>query len=547
MTFNALLRAIRRRWAMVVAGVLVGLIAAGAVTLFLPKSYASTASLYVSATDSSAGSPNAYQGSLFSQQKVKSYSEIVVSDRVLRPVMDQFGVTETTEDFADRVAVASESDSTVLRISVEDGSPQYAADLANTIAARFIQVVAELERPRIPGAPPAVDVSVVDQARPVDEAVSPRPWLNLSVGLVLGVVLGVTAAVLRAAYDTSLRTPGELAEAAGAPALGALPVDPGLKAGHHLADAPQGGYGEGVRRIRTNLLFADVDDPPALITVTSSAPDEGKTTLVHALAAVLAPTSRVAILEADLRRPVAAERLGLVGDVGLTDVLSRRVSLEDAMQRWGPGVDVLPCGAVPPNPSELLSSRQMNDVLDRMRGTYDVVLVDAPPLGPVADAAILASRTDGALLLCRAGSTGREQVTASVEALSAVGARLFGVILTMTAPTKGDGYDAYRAYGSSSAGATSGPIVEGGVVTGPGSGSHGIHSPRPAPEPASPGHVRVSARRAAPEPAPTASVSPAPFPTQEPTTEETRQEPWRPTPATRTRSTNGHSAGPRHG
>ena len=528
MTFNALLRALRRRWPMVVAGVLVGLVAAGTVTLLLPRSYASTASVYVTATDSSVSSPNAYQGSLFSQQKVKSYSEIVVSDRVLQPVVDQYALGPTT-DFADHVVVAAESDSTVLRITVDDASPQRAAEIANAVSARFIQVVAELERPRIPGTPPAVDVAVIDQATPDEEAVSPRPFLNLAVGLVLGVVLGVTAAVLRTAYDTSLRTVPELTEATGAPALGALPLDSGLKAGQPVSGAPQGGYGEAVRRVRTNLLFADVDEPPALITITSSTSGEGKTTLVHALAAVLAPTSRVAVLEGDLRRPAAAERLGLVAGVGLTDVLTRRTTLEEAIQHWGPGVDVLPAGSTPPNPSELLSSRQMQDVLDRLRGTYDVVLVDAPPLGPVADAAILASRTDGALLLCRAGATGREQLFASTDSLRAVGARLFGVILTMTAPTKRDGYDDYRAAPPGQAA----PPER--AAHAAGTGPQSVVDVRPSPSPA---RVAVSAR---PSPGRRAAETDAP-------TQETRREAWRlppggahaGPPAGEARRVNGH-------
>ncbi|WP_018331125.1 polysaccharide biosynthesis tyrosine autokinase [Actinomycetospora chiangmaiensis] len=442
MTLTVLWRALVRRWLFVVAGLAVGLLAAGAVVLFSPRTYASTASVYVSATDSSANASNAYQGTLFSQQKIKTYTEILTSERVLTPVVQQFGLDESPADLAADVAVASDAESTLLRITVQNGDPQRAADLANAVTTRFIQVVGQLERPRVPGAPAPVSVDVVDQAQAASAPVSPKVTLDLVVGAVLGLLVGVAAAVVRSAADTSLRSSEELAAATGAGVLGLVPTDRALRDGAAPAAVPTGPFGEAVRRIRTNLLFADVDQPPAVLTVTSSEAGEGKTTLVVALAAAFAPTSRVIVVEGDLRRPTIAGRLGLVAESGLTDVLGRRVDLAHAVQSWGPGVDVLTAGTLPHNPSELLSSAATADLLTTLRARYDVVLVDAPPLGPVADAAILASLCDGAVLLCRAGATPRVKVGAAAEALQVVGARLYGAVLSMTATPRG-AYDDY--------------------------------------------------------------------------------------------------------
>lgn len=441
MTLTVLWRALVRRWPYVVAGLAVGLLAAGAVVLFSPRVYASTSSVYVSATDSAANASNAYQGTLFSQQKVKTYTEILTSERVLTPVVQQFGLASVA-DLADEVAVASDAESTLLRITVRDDDPQRAAELANAVTTRFIQVVGQLERPRVPGAPAPVSVDVVDQAQPSSDPVSPQVTLDLVVGAVLGLLVGAAAAVVRSAADTTMRTSEELAAATGAGVLGLVPTDRGLRDGAAPDAVPGGAFGETVRRIRTNLLFADVDRPPALLTITSSEPGEGKTTLVIALAASFAPTSRVIVVEGDLRRPTIAGRLGLVAESGVTDVLSRRADLAHVVQSWGPGVDVLTAGTLPHNPSELLSSAAMSDLLKTLRARYDVVLVDAPPLGPVADAAILASGCDGAVLLCRSGTTPRAKVVAAVEALQTVGARLFGAVLTMTETPRG-GYDTY--------------------------------------------------------------------------------------------------------
>ncbi|MCD2187741.1 polysaccharide biosynthesis tyrosine autokinase [Actinomycetospora soli] len=431
MTFVALLTAIRRRWLLLVAGLAVGLAVAAGVTAFLPRTYAGTASLYVSAVDDTTAQ-NAYQGVLLSQQRVKSYTEILTSERVLRPVMDAAGIPGSTADFADHVAVTTDTDSTVMKVTVTEDSAPLAADLANAVAARFAQVVGQLERPAgaAAGQAPAVTVATVDAAVADPSAVSPRWSVNLVVGAVVGLLLGIAAAVTAAATDRSLRRPTDLAGLAGAPSLGSLPTVRGA----FVPDA-EGGYAEAVRRVRTNLAFADVDRAVRVITVTSAVAGEGRTSLVQALASAFAATGRVAVVEGDLRTPVLGERLGLRGRLGLTDVLRGRCALESALQRHA-GVDVLVSGEVPTDPSGLLTSRALGTVVERLRATHDVVLVDAPPLGPVADAAVLAAGSDGAVLLCRAGTTSAEAVTSATEALRAVGARIVGTVLTGDGETR---------------------------------------------------------------------------------------------------------------
>ncbi|GLZ51838.1 polysaccharide biosynthesis tyrosine autokinase [Actinomycetospora sp. NBRC 106378] len=433
MTFVALLTALRRRWLLLVAGLAVGLAVAAGVTAFLPRHYAGTASLYVSAVDDTSAQ-NAYQGVLLSQQRVKSYTEILTSERVLRPVMDAAGIPGSTADFADHVAVTTDTDSTVMKVTVTEDSAQQAADLANAVAARFSQVVGQLERPAGTGqGTPAVTVATVDAAVVDPTAVFPRWSVNLVVGVVVGLLLGAAAAVVAAATDRSLRRPADLAALVGAPSLGSLPTVRGA----FLPDTLDAGgdHAEAVRRVRTNLAFAEVDDAVRVITVASAVSGEGRTSLVQALASAFAATGRVAVVEGDLRAPVLGERLGLHGHLGLTDVLRGRCALESALQQHR-GVDVLVSGEVPTDPSGLLASRALGTVLERLRATHDVVLVDAPALGPVADAAVLAAGSDGAVLLCRAGTTPAEAVTAAADALRAVGARVVGTVLTGDGETR---------------------------------------------------------------------------------------------------------------
>ena len=165
-----------------------------------------------------------------------------------------------------------------------------------------------------------------------------------------------------------------------------------------------------------------------------------------ALALALAK-QRVVLVECDLRRPQLARRLGLDGSTGTTTVLIGKAGMEDALQVYdATGLHVLVCGHVPPNPSELLQSAAMEKLLDELRDRFDVVILDAPPLLPVTDAALLAAEADGALVVVRHGQTTADQLTHSLERLAAVDAKPLGVVINQ-APAKKSGAGYGYGYG----------------------------------------------------------------------------------------------------
>ena len=209
---------------------------------------------------------------------------------------------------------------------------------------------------------------------------------------------------------------------------------------------PQAPRAEAFRQLRTNLQFIDVDRPHRVLVITSAMPSEGKTTTLANLAIALATAGhRVLVVDADLRRPKLTDLLGLDRSVGLTNVLSGRVAPGQVIQHWAEGVDVLASGPLPPNPSELLGSTQMASTLQHLGAQYDIVLVDTPPLLPVADAAAVAPATDGVLLVCRFKTT-REQLGGAVHALQAVSAALLGTVFSMV-PARGPrAYANYNSY-----------------------------------------------------------------------------------------------------
>jgi capsular exopolysaccharide synthesis family protein len=201
--------------------------------------------------------------------------------------------------------------------------------------------------------------------------------------------------------------------------------------------------------VRTNLQFVDVDHPIKLIVVTSSIAAEGKSTTATNLAVVFAETgSRVLLIEADLRRPRVSDYLGLERAVGLTNVLAGQVSIDEVLQRWGTdGLTVLPCGSIPPNPSELLGSQNMVDLLTGLRQRFDTIIIDTPPLLPVTDAAVASVLADGVVVVVRYGRTNRAQLAAAVRSLESVDARVLGCVLNMQPAKQAEGRGRYDGYG----------------------------------------------------------------------------------------------------
>ena len=474
MDLRGYLRLLRRRWKIVAAAVCFGLVGGIGLILVSPTTYQAEARVFVSLRESASDSAGAYQGNLFSQDRVKSYAEILTLPAVTTPVIQQTKVRLTPEQLGKRITATVPTGTVVLRIAVSDRSAVRSRDLTNAVATQFGKVVTQLETP--PGSRTSpVTVSVVKPAITPTSRTSPRPVLDLGLGLFLGLVLGVALAVVRDLLDTTVKSAEDLRVATGAPALAEIGYDPKTPEDPLATDDPTPRRTEAYRTLRTNLRFVDVDRPPGAVVVTSAEANVGKSTTAANLALALAEAGvRVVLLEGDLRRPRIADYLGIEGAVGLTDVLVGRAALDDVLQQWGSStLSVLPSGPIPPNPSELVGSAQMHRLLVELRTRAELVLIDAPPLLPVTDAAVLAQASDGAVLVARHGHTTREHAARSLRALQAVNARLLGTVLTMVPSRRGDaGYASGYYYQSDAGDGTSllelpepaGPAAPGGAA-----------------------------------------------------------------------------------
>jgi receptor protein-tyrosine kinase len=437
----------RRRWLLIVGAVGAIVAVAAVMTSQATPMYASTARVFVSTTPSN--STDAYQGGLFSQQRVSSYADLLNGLDLSQRVIDDLGLDMSAADLSSKISASVVPDTVVLKITVTDSSRTQAQRINDGVVAQLQKFVAELETP--PGQDvPLLKATVVDSPRLPGDPVSPQPVRNIGLALVLGLLLGFGLAVLREVLDNSVKGAADVPALGETPVLGSMAFDPEVQKQPLIsALSPHAPRAEAYRVLRTNLSFIDVDQPSKAFVVTSSVPNEGKSTVaVNAAIALASAGQRVLLLDGDLRRPQVAKFLGLEERVGLTSVLVGSVGYADVVQHHGgSGLDVLAAGPIPPNPAELLQSNAMRDLLAKLRHDYDVILIDSPPLLPVTDAALLASETDGAVLVVRHGKTTKDQVAGAVARLESVGSAPLGVVFNMIPTRRGGKYGYGYGYG----------------------------------------------------------------------------------------------------
>lgn len=444
MTLQQFVKVLRSRWITVCVAALIPILGAVAYTLTQTPLYQASTRLYVSTT---AGSSVAdlYSGNRLSQDRVLSYTQLVMGQTLAERTVDRLGLDINPASL--RVTARSKPNTVLIDVAVVDSSPVRARDIANALSDEFVVMVRELETPSS-GATPEARVVVEQRASIPTEPVIPKTRQNLALGIALGAMFGVGLAFIRDQLDNSIKSPESLEEVAGTSVVGHIPFDKKLANSHTIDFYTENtGVAEGFRKLRTNLQFLAVDNPPRLIVVTSSSPSEGKsTTSINICLALAEAGHNVVLVDGDLRRPRLARYLGLVGAVGVSTVLSGEASIGEVLQKTKfPNLTVVAAGAIPPNPSELLGSLAAKRMFTDLRTKFDYVIIDSSPLLAVTDGAILAANSDGVLVAVRAGKTKRDQLAHSIGLLRNVDAKMLGAVLTML-PTRGSSSYSYSNY-----------------------------------------------------------------------------------------------------
>lgn len=434
-------RVLRGRWRVLLLCILLGGGAGAAYAWTRKPVYAAHTQMFISTVGSPSDLSQTYQGGLFAQQRVLSYTTIVSSPPVLQTVISRLGLPETIPALQKKITATVPQGTVLMNVSVEDHSAQRAVQIASTLDSVFPAYVSTLESSQPTtgrrGSPrSSVKVSVVAPPELPRSPVSPRKPLDVGLGVLIGLVVGVTLAVLREYWDRRIRDADDACAILHAPLIGSIPEDPkARKRPLVVEDDPHSIVAESYRQLRTNLQFGAGDHRARSLIVCSAVPSEGKTVVAANLSVALAQAGlRVILVDADLRLPRVGSLFGLDNSKGLADALREENRFE---QRWDhlarlllahPSLplSVLPSGAPPPNPAELLE--EFPAVLEALQQQADIVIVDSPALLPVADGAILARAAAGVIMVTRVASTRAKQLEAANRALGLVDAEVIGVV-----------------------------------------------------------------------------------------------------------------------
>jgi capsular exopolysaccharide synthesis family protein len=429
MELSDYLAALSKRWKTIVALILLGAIAALVYANLSTPLYRSTSSVFVSSNRGETAGELA-QGSTYTQNLVASFTQLATKPVVLDPVIEELGLDSTSAQLATAVTAETPLNTVLINISAVSESPATAADIANGVAASLADVVMAMG-PQTEGGSPSINLSTVATAQEPEFAFSPNTRLLVAIGGLAGLVLGVVVALARQLLDSRIHDADDVTRLTEIPVLGTIPRTRAAESSSIvLRSDPHGNVAETYRLLATNLDFLNPDKSLRSIVVSSPLPKEGKsTTAVNLALAAAERNQRVLLVDADLRRPTIAEYCGIEGGVGLTTVLSNRAELASVVEPWQT-IDVLPCGAVPPNPNQLLNSETMAHLIKELTRIYDFVVIDSPPILLVADALPLARLTDGAVIVTQLHKTRRGQLSKALSALDGVGALALGVILT---------------------------------------------------------------------------------------------------------------------
>jgi polysaccharide biosynthesis transport protein len=482
-------------WLILLAGLVAG-VTAYIISAGMVPEYEASTRLLVSAPSSISGvDPTSL---VTAQTMTSTYSQMLMDRPVLEGVIDQLKLQTTPEELKKVVSVSVVTNTQLMTVTVRDMHPTQAANIANAMASVFADRIRELqsqryaasrdglakqvsdmesqiaatnnlismtsdpgtleqlqarltqyrtiysnlvtsyEQVRLAEEQTSTNVVVSEPAAVPLEPVSPKIPMNTLLGVMAGMLLAGAAVFVIDALDDTIKNPDEIRRRFNLPILAMI-------AWHESGDnrpvalvEPRSPTAESFRSLRTNLTYAALDKPLRRILITSPMPQDGKTTVASSLAVVFSQNDKnVVLVDADLRRPQVHRRFGLHNRLGLSDMFIRPPEMLSSMvhESSTPKLAVITSGGLPPNPSELLTSKMMGQILDRLNAAFDLIVIDTPPLLTVTDAAALAPAMDGVILVAKPGSTKLGAFRQSLDQLRAVGARVLGVVLNDVKPS----------------------------------------------------------------------------------------------------------------
>lgn len=388
---------------------------------------------------------NSYTAQLSSQNLIETYRSLIESDIILQRVVEELQLPYDYVKLDEKVSTSAVTDTLLLQVTVVDTDPNRAATIANAIAEEFQRYIDDniANNRNVNLSSP---VAINNEARIPAEPFEPQPLTAGLLGAFVGLLLAVALIAVLEFLDNTVKPQLDFQGLTGSPMLASIPQAPNVRSGSHqvyTVAQPRSSASEAIRLLRTNLEFASASADIHRFVISSPNPGEGKSTTAANLGVALAQSgARTVVIDADLRRPTLHEIFGVPGDDGLTTLLThpnrpwetvaRRVAVTNLM--------LIPSGPIPPNPSDLVSSRRFISLLDAIGQEVDLIILDSPPILAASDALAMAAHADGLVLVCYSNKTRLDQLGHASQAIRQGGIRLIGVVLNRTKKQQGATY-----------------------------------------------------------------------------------------------------------
>lgn len=453
-----LLKALLKRWWIILLFVVFAAGAAYYVTdNYMVPMYSAHTSLFLGKEKDKLGSISIADLQT-NDQLVIDYTQIIKSKLCTNEVIKKLNLKMNVGEFQSRIGVSTIQDSRLFVISFISSDPRLAADVANAMAQVIIEKAADIIEVN--------NVKVIDKADVPTAPYGPSKKKNMMTAAMIGFALAAGLIILMELLDHTFKKAEDIERQLGLNPLGIIPRFAGEKRNHnnkakkseelqHIGTVsknlisfhdPRSAASEAYRTLRTNLSYSGIDKKIKTIVITSPGVEDGKSTSACNLAVSFAQNGqKVLLIDADLRKPKLRHYFGLLEDNGLTDILTGKGEFENYITSIKDivGLSILTSGTVPPNPTELLSTRKMKTLIQELNELYEIVIIDTPPVAELTDAAITATLADGVLLVLSAGETNIELAKKAKKVLENVAVRILGAVMVKV---ERQGKDRYYYY-----------------------------------------------------------------------------------------------------
>ena len=446
-----ILNILKKGWKLMIIFMLLGAAAAYAIsTYFITPMYSSDLSLYVMSSNSL--STNSASDINFSSRLARTYIIILKEPTVREQVANKLHTKIGAGQLGGMVTFEAVDDTEVIKISATSSDPELSAEICNVYGSVAPEVLQRVVK--------AGSVEIIGKARASGTPISPNVRNNTLYGAVAGIAVAIVVVLLRVLIDNTVQSEEEFKRIVGIPVWASIPsfTNSSKDKRHKGSDAAalrrtiinsQTPFAitEAYKNARTSMSFSITDSSAKAVVITSCEPDAGKSTTVANLAMTMAKTNaKVLIVDSDLRKPIQHKYFKIDNSKGLSGVLAGHYSVGSCIKEVAKNLYLMPSGVIPPNPSELIASRNMSQLIKELKNVYDYIFFDAPPASVVTDATVLAPKLDGVLFIVRQNRTEYSDIQKIIDDIRRLDGNILGTIITDSSNFTSIGLSRYKAY-----------------------------------------------------------------------------------------------------